>query len=86
MGEPQYELTLAEAIPRLEEELAKAKADPDRNQLTAMSPDDAYDEGYGACLTDLKSLTGPNPARGGALETLRKLDPKAAKDLEDRYK
>ena len=85
MGEPQYDLTLAEAIPRLEQELEKSRADPDRNQLTAMKPDDAWDEGYASCIADLKSLTGPDPKRGGAMETLRRVDPDAAKRLEKRY-
>jgi hypothetical protein len=86
MGEPQYDLPLAEAVPRLEQELAKMRRDPDRDQLASLPPDTAYEEGYASCIEDLKSLTGPNPARGGAMKTLRKLDPKAAQDLEDRYK
>lgn len=82
----RFGLSLPEAIERLEEALATFRAHPNRNQLTGMSPDDAWDEGFAMCLEQLKLITGPDPKRDGAVERLRRVDPAAAKALEDRYR
>jgi hypothetical protein len=80
-----FGLTLPEAIERLEQTLEVFRKDTDRNQVH-LSPDEAFDEGYALCLEHLKSLTGPDPKEDGAVERLRRVDPAAAKELEDRYR
>ena len=58
---PKYNLTLPEAIKEMEGQLAKMRADEDREQLKGMSPDDALERGYEIAIFDLKHYTGPNP-------------------------
>lgn len=62
MTETPYNLTPHEALAYLRQQLAKHKAETDRNQLAGVSPDDAFDTGYEACIYDLSHYTGPSPA------------------------
>lgn len=80
-----YNLTLAEAILRLEQSLAAMQRDPDRSQLTGVDPDLAFEAGFALCLDQLKLITGPDPKTDDALKKLRRVDPEAAKELEDRW-
>ncbi len=65
MSEPQYNLSLPEAIKVLheqEEKNRKQTQDGIKTEgLEGMSLDEAYDVGYATLLHDLESLTGPNP-------------------------
>lgn len=63
--QPQYNLSLEEAIVRLREEAQKhADEDPDPI-LEGVPVDTAWALGYATCLHDLESLTGPNPREVG---------------------
>jgi len=59
---------LAEALIELQAQLDKMRAETDREQLKDLSPDDAFEHGYAACLMDLRSLTGPAPLSSAAVE------------------
>lgn len=61
MPDRKYNLSLDEVIPELEGQLAKMRAEPNRNQLSELSPDDAYEKGYEVAIFDLKHYTGPAP-------------------------
>jgi hypothetical protein len=61
MTDPQYDLSPDDAVIQMHANLTAMKADPNRKQLTGMTPDDAFDLGYGACLLDYSALTGPKP-------------------------
>jgi hypothetical protein len=67
MANKQFDLTLEEALPRLDAELLKHRAETDREQLKDISSDDAYDLGYELAIQDLRSLTGPNPMEIGIM-------------------
>lgn len=59
--EPKYNLTLDEAVAEMKVQLAKMRAETDREQLKGLNPDDTYEMGYEAAIFDLQHLTGPNP-------------------------
>jgi hypothetical protein len=58
---PQYNLSLPDALERLEVEVEKNHTQTNTPELEGMTPDEAYDVGYETALRDIKSLTGPNP-------------------------
>ncbi len=59
---PKYNLTLDEAVAEMKVQLAKMRAETDRDQLKGMNPDDAYEQGYEVAIFDLLHLTGPAPS------------------------
>jgi len=61
MTSPLFGLSPDEAVIQMHTLHTAMKADPNRKQLTGMTPDDAFDLGYGACLLDYSTLTGPAP-------------------------
>jgi hypothetical protein len=60
---PKYDLPLPEAILELEGQLRQMRAHPNRNQLTDLTPDEAFEKGYEVAIFDLKHYTGPNPRK-----------------------
>ena len=60
-NKPKYNLTPEEAIAEMREQLKKMRAETDREQLTDISSDDAYELGYETAIFDYVHLTGPNP-------------------------
>lgn len=67
MKTPLYNLTLPEAIARLQEEVEKNATQKNTPELQGMTPDESYDVGYRTCLHDLISITGPNPTEVGLI-------------------
>lgn len=57
----KFNLSLPEAIVEMEAQLAKWRAETDRNQLKDMSADEALERGYEIAIFDLKHYTGPDP-------------------------
>jgi hypothetical protein len=67
LNPPQYDLTLEQALARLEAEVEKNQQQTDTPLLQGMTPDQAYNVGYETCLRDLQSLTGPDPMEFGVV-------------------
>lgn len=63
MAERKYNLTLEQALPELDAQLVKMRAQEDRTELTrtGVSADDAYELGYETAIFDLRHYTGPDP-------------------------
>ena len=63
MADKQYNLTTAEAIEALDEQLAQMRAHPDRTELQrqGLTVDEAFEKGYEIAIFDLRHLTGPAP-------------------------
>jgi hypothetical protein len=57
----KFNMSPEEAIAEMDAQLAKMRAEKDRNQLSDMTPDDAYEAGYASALFDYRHLTGPDP-------------------------
>lgn len=59
----KFNLTLEQALPELDAQLLKMRAQEDRTELTrtGMSPDDAMELGYESAIFDLRHYTGPDP-------------------------
>lgn len=61
MTTKKYDLSVRETITEMKQQYEKMVRDVDRNQLSTMTPDDAYELGYRAAIFDLEHLTGPDP-------------------------
>lgn len=59
--ERKYNLSSEDAIQEMNLQLEKMKEEEDRNQLSELSPDDAYEAGYASAIFDFKHYTGPDP-------------------------
>lgn len=64
-----HELTPADALKVMREVLDHMRSETDRNQLSHMTPDDAFEAGFEYALGAFESLTGPDPS--GALARIR---------------
>lgn len=72
MTDKNYDLTLAEVVPRLEIELSNMRAAEDRAELTDIDSDTAYELGYETAIHDLRRLTGPDPVETGVITYFEK--------------
>lgn len=61
MSAPKYNLSSAQAVAELRDVLALMEAEEDRNQLTAITADEAYERGFAYAIAAFESLTGPAP-------------------------
>ena len=61
MPDLKFELTPEEIVIELQKQLAKMRAETDRNQLSDLTPDEAFERGYEVAIFDLKMLLGPDP-------------------------
>ena len=68
MAQPQFNLTIPQAIARMQEELESMQSHP-RGELKDMDPDTAFEQGYKVAIFDLKSLTGPDPRKTNLTNT-----------------
>ena len=62
MAQPQFNLTIPQAIARMQEELESMRTHP-RGELGDVDPDTAFEQGYEVALFDLKHFTGPDPRK-----------------------
>lgn len=75
LDSPKYNLSPAEAIAEMGVQLAKMRAETDRDQLKDISADDAYELGYETALFDYRHLTGPDPREVEVIHMKRREEP-----------
>jgi hypothetical protein len=61
MPDRKYNLTSEEAANEMDAQLAKMRADTNREQLKELSADDAFEKGYEIAIFDLRHFIGPDP-------------------------